>query len=92
MSIMTYSPSSPTLECVNVLGDALILFEVILPHFVLERENVDGVSPRALRLKVIDEIAWFDVGINVSGSFSSQTHVSSEALSTKLVVSLWAVL
>ena len=39
------------LEHIGILGDALD-FELVAPHFIMQRQKVEGVTTRASRLKV----------------------------------------
>ena len=48
------------LKCVYVLEDASAVLVVLL-HFVLDREDVDGVKSAADRLEVVQQLPWGDL-------------------------------
>ena len=50
------------LKHIYILGDALEL-EVIALHFVVQRQKVEGVTARAPRLEVRNEVLWGDFSV-----------------------------
>ena len=50
------------LDHVDILGDSLDL-EVVALHFVMQRQEVEGITAGAPRLEVCKEVFWADLGV-----------------------------